>query len=76
MNKYKMLFFGSCSGSVTGKDYSFSKGDIIDAPKNEFPSHFAEDVTPDFEIEKKSVDVSGSQVETASVTPKKRTRKK
>lgn len=62
--KYKMKFFGSVTGGVSGHTRHFDKGQIIEAPEGEFNEATAEAMP---EAEKREVEVSeGKKAETQS----------
>lgn len=64
--KYKMKFFGSALGKVSGLTRHFDKGQVIEALQGEFDESTAEEVS---EVEKKEVKIAEKPVETASVKP-------
>ena len=74
MVKYKMKYGGGIDGKKSGRYHSFNKDQIIEAPEGEFSELEAEVIKE--VAEKKSVEVSGKEVETASVKPKSQKRKK
>lgn len=55
--KYKMKFFGSAEGKVSGLTRHFDKGQVIEAPEGEFDESMAEKVAD--KVEKKEADIAG-----------------
>jgi hypothetical protein len=52
MVKYRMKFFGSVDGKVSGLTKHFDKDQIVEAPEGEFDEATADLVSEDQELEK------------------------
>ena len=71
--KFKMKYYGSFAGLMSGKSYHFDKDQIIEAPEGDF-----DELTGLVESTKRTVNISSTEVETAAIAPQtsKRGRKK
>jgi hypothetical protein len=73
MVKYKMKYYGSAQGRISGRTYRFDKGQIIETKSGEFDDSTAEEVKDIVKEVKEHREVQGQKVET-SVKKRKRSR--